>query len=36
VVQKIGKSPTGPGGPFPSDVPRQPIVIESMTAVGQN
>ena len=35
VVQKIGKSPTGPGGPFPSDVPRQPIVIESMTAVGQ-
>jgi cyclophilin family peptidyl-prolyl cis-trans isomerase len=35
VVQKIGKTPTGPGGPFPSDVPRQPIVIESMTAVGQ-
>ncbi|MEA3193732.1 MAG: peptidyl-prolyl cis-trans isomerase [Betaproteobacteria bacterium] len=35
VVQAMGKSPTGPGGPFPSDVPRQPIVIESMTVVGQ-
>jgi cyclophilin family peptidyl-prolyl cis-trans isomerase len=35
VVQKIGKAPTGAGGPFPSDVPRQPIVIESMTVVGQ-
>jgi cyclophilin family peptidyl-prolyl cis-trans isomerase len=35
VVQKIGKTPTGPGGPFPSDVPRQPIVIESMTVAGQ-
>ena len=35
VVQKIGKAPTGPGGPFPSDVPRQPIIIESMTAVDQ-
>jgi peptidyl-prolyl cis-trans isomerase A (cyclophilin A)/peptidyl-prolyl cis-trans isomerase B (cyclophilin B) len=35
VVQKIGKTATGPGGPFPTDVPRQAIVIESMTLVGQ-
>ena len=34
VVQKMGKTPTGPGGPFPTDVPRQPIVIEAMTVVG--
>jgi len=33
VVSKIAKTPTGPGGPFPSDVPRQPVVIESMTLV---
>jgi peptidyl-prolyl cis-trans isomerase B (cyclophilin B) len=30
VVTKIAKSPTGRGGPFPSDVPREPIVIESV------
>ncbi len=35
VVQKLGKAPTGPGGPFPSDVPRQPILIESITPVDQ-
>ena len=34
VVTKIATTPTGPGGPFPSDVPRQPVVIESMTVVG--
>ena len=33
VVQKIAKTPTGPGGPFPSDVPRQAVLIESMTVV---
>jgi peptidyl-prolyl cis-trans isomerase A (cyclophilin A)/peptidyl-prolyl cis-trans isomerase B (cyclophilin B) len=33
VVQKIAKTPTGPGGPFPGDVPRQAVVIESMTVV---
>jgi peptidyl-prolyl cis-trans isomerase B (cyclophilin B) len=33
VVTKIAKSPTGPGGPFGSDVPRQQVVIESMTVV---
>jgi cyclophilin family peptidyl-prolyl cis-trans isomerase len=36
VVTKIAKSQTGPGGPFRSDVPKQPVVIESMTVVGAN
>jgi len=34
VVMKIAKTPTGQGGPFPTDVPRQPVVIESMSVVG--
>jgi peptidyl-prolyl cis-trans isomerase B (cyclophilin B) len=34
VVTKIAKSQTGPGGPFRSEVPKQPVVIESMTVVG--
>ena len=29
VVDAIAAVPTGPGGPFPTDVPRQPIVIEN-------
>jgi peptidyl-prolyl cis-trans isomerase A (cyclophilin A)/peptidyl-prolyl cis-trans isomerase B (cyclophilin B) len=33
VVTKISKSPTGSGGPFPTDVPREMIVIESVTLV---
>jgi peptidyl-prolyl cis-trans isomerase A (cyclophilin A)/peptidyl-prolyl cis-trans isomerase B (cyclophilin B) len=33
VVNKIAKSPTGSGGPFRTDVPQQPVVIESMTVV---
>lgn len=35
VVTKIATLPTGPGGPFPTDVPRQPVVIESATLVGK-
>jgi len=35
VVMTIAKTPTGPGGPFPTDVPRQPVVIESATLVGK-
>jgi cyclophilin family peptidyl-prolyl cis-trans isomerase len=35
VVMSIAKVPTGPGGPFPTDVPRQAIVIESATVVGK-
>jgi len=34
VVMKISKLPTGRGGPFSSDVPREPVVIESATVVG--
>jgi cyclophilin family peptidyl-prolyl cis-trans isomerase len=33
-VDKIRKVETGPGGPFPKDVPRQPVVINSMTLIG--
>ena len=33
VVNKIAKTPTGAGGPFPRDVPKQAVVIESMTLV---
>lgn len=31
VVQKIRSTPTAAGGPFPSDVPRTPILIQSIT-----
>lgn len=31
VVNRIKSQPTGPGGPFPSDVPRTPVVIQSAT-----
>lgn len=30
-LDKIAAIPTGPGGPFPSDVPQSPVVIEKMT-----
>lgn len=33
VVNKIAKGPTGSGGPFPRDVPKQAVVIESATVV---
>jgi len=33
VVTKIAKAPTGSGGPFRSDVPREAVVIESMSVV---
>lgn len=33
VVDRIAKLPTGPGGPFLSDVPRQMVVIEDMRQV---
>ncbi len=35
VVLNIAKTPTGAGGPFQTDVPRQPVVIESATVVGK-
>jgi peptidyl-prolyl cis-trans isomerase A (cyclophilin A)/peptidyl-prolyl cis-trans isomerase B (cyclophilin B) len=34
VVMKISKSPTGSGGPFRTDVPREAVIIESVTVVG--
>lgn len=34
IVDKIAKTPTGPGGPFPKDVPQTPIVIESVNIIG--
>jgi len=33
VVNKIFKLPTGSGGPFPTDVPKQMVIIESATLV---
>jgi len=34
VVMRIAQTPTGPaGGPFRTDVPRQPIIIESITLI---
>ena len=30
VVQKIKSTPTGAGGPFPSDVPKTPVLINSI------
>ena len=33
VVHKIKSTPTGPGGPFPSDVPKTPLLINSATLV---
>ena len=33
VVTKISKTATGSGGPFPTDVPKEMIVIESVTLV---
>ena len=33
VVMKIAKTPTGPGGPFPTDAPREMVVIESASLV---
>jgi cyclophilin family peptidyl-prolyl cis-trans isomerase len=33
VVNKIKAMPTGAGGPFPSDVPKTPVVIESARLV---
>ena len=33
VVNKIKETPTGAGGPFPTDVPKTPIVIKSATLI---
>jgi len=33
VVTKMKSTPTGPGGPFPTDVPKTPLLINSATLV---
>ena len=33
VVMRIARTATGPGGPFPKDVPQQPVIIESITLI---
>src|SRR5512137_103883 len=33
VVDRIAKAPTGPGGPFPKDVPAQKVVINKAVAL---
>ena len=33
VVMRIAHTPTGPGGPFAKDVPRQAAIIESVTLI---
>ncbi len=33
VVMRIAHTPTGPGGPFAKDVPKQPVIIESITLI---
>ena len=33
VVQKIRQTPTGSGGPFPTDVPKTPVIIQSITLI---
>ncbi len=35
VVDEIRQVSTGPGGPFPKDAPRKPVVIEKVTVVRQ-
>ena len=32
-VMRIARTPTGPGGPFASDVPLHPVVIESVSLI---
>jgi hypothetical protein len=34
VVNKIAKTPTGRGGPFPTDVPQTRILIKSAKVIG--
>ena len=33
VVTRISKAPTGSGGPFQTDVPKEMVLIESVTLV---
>jgi peptidyl-prolyl cis-trans isomerase A (cyclophilin A)/peptidyl-prolyl cis-trans isomerase B (cyclophilin B) len=33
VVMRIASTPTGAGGPFSSDVPQQPVIVESVSVI---
>jgi hypothetical protein len=33
VVNKIAAAPTGAGGPFPKDVPQEPVILKTATVV---
>ena len=33
VIEKIKTTPTGPGGPFPTDAPKTQVVIKSATLI---
>jgi len=33
VVMRIARTPTGPGGPFDRDVPKTPVIIESINLI---
>jgi len=35
VVMRIASAPTGAGGPFSSDVPLQPVIIESISVISK-
>lgn len=35
LVDTMGTLPTGPGGPFPKDVPTLPIIVNAMTVVSR-
>jgi len=32
-VMRIARTPTGPGGPFDRDVPKTPVIIESINLI---
>ena len=35
IVSRIARAPTGAGGPFPQDVPAEPVIIKTIRVVGE-
>jgi len=35
IVGRIARAPTGAGGPFPQDVPKEPVIIKTVRVVGK-
>jgi len=35
IVSRIARAPTGAGGPFPQDVPAEPVIIKTVRVVGE-